>query len=150
MGSDETPVLPAEAASVESAEVASPESADVLNGEEQKHNVMREVVSLTEINGGRVPETAEEFWYQVGLMHQMAAPRGNAAEIARRVLETLGVVWDEEYVENDQITPSLQAYEILQNRIQAREVGDGEEAGGDDDTSGALAKERGRTPKRWT
>jgi hypothetical protein len=75
----------------------------------------------------------------------MAAPRGNAAEIARLVLEKLGEEWDEEFVEEEGATPSLLAYETLHARIQARISGEeNEESEEDEDSTGALAKEQGQ------
>jgi hypothetical protein len=37
------------------------------NVDEAKRNLMQEVAALISINGGKVPERVEEFWYQVGL-----------------------------------------------------------------------------------
>ena len=121
------------------AETGAPSAAD------EKRNIMQEVAALMSINGGRLPETDEEFWYQVGLMHQMAAPRGDAGRISRLVLEKLGETWDEEFIDNGESTPSLLAYETLLNRLRARLAGEeSEDPEDDEDTSGALAKEQGQ------
>ena len=113
--------------------------------DDEKRNLMQEVVALLSIDGGKLPETPEEFWYQVGLMHQMAAPRGDAGRISRLVLEKLGEEWDDEFLEADESIPSLLAYETLINRLRARLAGEeSDETEDDEDTSGALAKEQGQ------
>ena len=121
------------------------EASGAPSAEEEKQNMMQEVAALISINGGKLPASVEEFWYQVGLAYQMAAPRGNAAEIARLVFEKLGEPWDDDFVEEDDGNgPSLLAYETLLNRVRDRIAGvEAEDADDDEETSGALANERG-------
>ena len=57
---------------------------EVLPSDEEKLGMMQEVASLMNINGGKAPEQPEQFWYQVGLLHQMAAHSYWTTSTARR------------------------------------------------------------------
>jgi hypothetical protein len=101
------------------------------------------VTDLTQklsLNGGVTPGTAEEFWSIIGSATQMAVPKGTATEMAKAVLENLGVDWDDDNFADDG-KPSLLAYETVTERITGREAGEETPDDEDDDAFGALVGE---------
>jgi hypothetical protein len=112
------------------------------SADDEKKILMREIMALLAIDGGRLPASAEEFWQQVGLLHQVSHPSGDVVGTARATLERLGERWEEDFAEADDVAPSLMAYESLHNRLKSNIAGDeDEESDEDEDPSGALAKQ---------
>jgi hypothetical protein len=119
-----------------SAKLASPTAATPIH--EEALGIVTELTQKLTLNGGVVPSSAEAFWRVIGATMSLAVPQGSAVDMARTVLEHLGVTWDGDF--EDEGRPSQEAYETLMGKIIDRERGE-EEDDDDDDATGDLAAE---------
>lgn len=87
-----------------------------LDTSNTNETLMGEIVDATKICNGLLPDTHQEFWRELAV-YVNKSPLGNSADNARLVLETLGVSWEEDFIEEDGETPALGALEAIHGKI---------------------------------
>jgi len=118
--------------------------------EKGREQIIQEIVTFLAINGGIVPGTISEFWYQVALSFNVK-PDESVLTTAREVLKSLNEEWDEDYVDENASAPSLEAYETLYEHVRTMPLRDEGERGQllpevegedeEDDNIGSLKEE---------
>ena len=106
--------------------------------------LMAEVVAVTKICNGLLPDTDQEFWRELAVFLNKT-PLGKSTDNARLVLEALDESWDDDFIEDDGETPALGALEAVHAKILRKTPADAWSHSGDDepeaeeDDSGIIA-----------
>ncbi len=87
--------------------------------DDERRQLMAEIVDTLEICGGQVPENPAEFWRAAAVRHNLHPPEGMLAT-ARSLFELLGETWDDDYIDDADGHPSIAAYEALHSAITGR------------------------------
>src|SRR4051812_20443004 len=113
-----------------------------------RDQAIKEIVTLLGINGGAVPESIEEFWYQVALAAKVGIPADGMTKMAMQIFAKLDEEWDDDYLAEDGEGLSLEAYETLYDALKRATPGetktaeqlevDTEGAEDDDDSIGPV------------
>lgn len=83
--------------------------------------MIAEIVALTEICNGGIPNNEQTLWSELAIWAN-CQPNEVAIENARVVFEFLGESWSDDYVEADNITPTLGALEVVHDGVNRRQL----------------------------
>jgi hypothetical protein len=92
-----------------------------------REEMMVNIVSRLQIDGGNLPASEDEFWRQVAIRLDVQ-PQGSTISTVQRIFEQLGQPWSEEYLEDDQSNTAISAFEALYSVLPSSSVSYGSDS----------------------